>query len=188
MQYSKIEIQEIIKGKYTYPNWSTSTSYALKCKEVNDRIVCVYYITKSNKKVSRNFPKNIILTPKLTFILGLIKGEGANALGKSNYRRFTFTNSDWELIDNVLNLLDENKFFLKEKLPGRSLQLIHFIGKEKEVIDFWSKKLKLPRSKFKCFNDKRKTTKYGVCHIYISDVLLRRIIDLIIETILIKNP
>ena len=51
------------------------------------------------------------------------------------------------------------------------------------VINYWSKKLNLPTSKVKCFEKEKRTKDYCVCHIYLSDILLRRIIDLIIEHI-----
>ncbi len=175
-----INIQELIRGKVTYPSWSTNSQYPLN-SELNGNKLSVFYTVKGNRKICRTFPKKIILTPKLAYVFGLIKGEGANSLGKSNYRRFTITNSEYGVIHLVLDALDKTGLYRKSSLIDKSIHLIHFIGKENEVIDYWSKCLDIPKEKFKCFEDKTKTSKYGVCHVYVSDVLLRRIVDLIQE-------
>lgn len=186
MNCNKIDIKELVKGEFTYPNWSTSSTYSLKAKELcND--VLVYYFTKSNRKISRIFPKEIDLTPRLCYILGFLKGEGSTSLGKSNYRRLTITNSEPKILKQVLNELEGTKLFKKEKLIDKSINLLHHLKHGDKVIDYWSKKLDLPKSKFKCFDDERKTSSFGVCHIYISDVLLRRVIDLIHNKFLTKT-
>lgn len=111
--------------------------------------------------------------------MGLLRGEGSTSLGKSNYRRFTISNSDSKVINLILGELDKNNLFKKSNLIDKSIHLIHHIEPKNKVINYWSKKLNLPESKFKCFDDKSKTSPFGVCHVYISDVLLRRIVDLI---------
>ena len=175
-----IKIKNLIKGKKTYPNWSTKLTYDLKSKD-KDGNVLVYYKTKQNKIFSRLCPSEINLTPKLCYVLGFLKGEGSTSLGSSNYRRFTITNSDSTIIYQVLQELEKSKLFKKEKIIRKSIHLLHFQESKEKVINYWSRKLKLPKDKFKCFNDERKTSLFGVCHIYISDVLLRRVIDLIHE-------
>lgn len=185
MNLNKINIKELVQGEYTYPNWSTGSIYSLKTKELtNDTLV--YYFTKSNREVSRIFPKEIDLTPKLCYIMGFLKGEGSTSLGKSNYRRLTITNSEPKILKQVLDELDNAKLFKKEKLINKSINLLHHTKSENKVINHWSKKLDLPKAKFKCFDDERKTSRFGVCHIYISDVLLRRVIDLIHNKFLIN--
>jgi hypothetical protein len=104
MNHQIIEIKDLVEGKLTYTSWSTNSSYVIRCKELDEHNVLVYYATKFNKTFSRKFPKIASTTPKFACVLGLIKGEGANAIGKSNYRRFTFTNSDCELVKQVLML------------------------------------------------------------------------------------
>ena len=182
----KINLKEIIKNKKTYPNWTTSTEYELCSEELDKNLINIYYIINKGvqRKIQRTFPKIISIDPQFTLAAGLIKGEGSNSLGKSSYRRFTFTNSNPEIINFVLSELEKKDLFRKKLLIDKSIHLIHTTKKEKEVIKYWSKRLNLPKSKFKCFDDKMKTSDYGVCHIYISDVLLRRVIDLIIEKII----
>ena len=137
--------------------------------------------------ISRIFPKTLTLTPLFIYALGILVGEGATALGKSNYRRFTVTNSDYRIIKVVLDQLEQNDLFQKRDLIDKSLHLLHFTKSNDEVIRYWSKSLGLPKSRFKCFDMERKTKPYGVCHVYISDVLLRRVIDLIHEFIFKKS-
>ncbi len=186
MNSTKIEIKELVKGKNTYPSWTTNSSYPLRTKDEGGNIL-VYYIIKRNRKISRLFPKEINLTPKLSYVLGLLKGEGSTSLGKSNYRRFTITNSDPKVINIILEGLNENSLFRKSNLIDKSVHLLHYIESQDMVVDYWSKKLGLPKNKFKCFDDKTKTSFFGVCHVYISDVLLRRIIDLIHDKFLEKD-
>ena len=89
------------------------------------------------------------------------------------------TNADYQIIKIVLEELDKNNIFKKSSLIDKSIHLLHYTESKNKVVDYWSKKLNLPKRKFKCFDDKSKTSPFGVCHVYISDVLLRRIIDLI---------
>ncbi|MBN2459871.1 hypothetical protein JXB28_06315 [Candidatus Woesearchaeota archaeon] len=172
-----VKLKNLVNGKFTYSSWSTDSSYILKCKELDKQNVLIYYVTKSNKVVSRRFPRLIHITPKFACILGLIKGEGANATGKSNYRRFTFTNSDWRLVNEVLDSLNKKKLLLKENLKEKSIYIMHYQQEESMVVNYWSRKLGLSASKFKCVETIEKTREYGICHVYISDVLLRRVID-----------
>ena len=176
----KINTKKLVSGKKTYPNWSTGSCYNIKAEEY-EKSTLVYYLTKSNRKIKRDFPKKIILTPNFIYVLGIIMGEGPTSLGKSNYRRFTMTNSDPKVINIVLKELENCRFLKKTDLIDKSIHLLHFKEPEKKVIDYWSNKLDIDKSKFKCFHDEKKTTNFGVCHVYVSDVLLRRIIDLLQE-------
>ncbi|MBT3984861.1 hypothetical protein HOD38_02955 [archaeon] len=178
-----IILKKIVKNKKTYPSWSTGSTYFLESKEKEENIE-IYYKTKSNRKISRIFPKKLNLTPKLAYALGFIKGEGANALGKSNYRRFTLTNADPKIMLFVLKELDKNNLLKISNLKREAIHLLHHNKSDSEVINYWSRNLNLPKKLFKCFEDKNKTSDYGVCHVYVSDVLLRRVIDLIHEKFL----
>ena len=178
MNLIKIKLKNLVEGQITYPSWTTSSTYSLKAEE-HDKSIVVYYKIKTNKRISRVFPKEIILTPKFTYTLGLLKGEGSNALGKSNYRRLTITNSNPDVINLILDELERSGLFKKSDLIAKSVHLLHHTESDNLVIDYWSNKLSLPKNKFKCFDDKLKTSQYGVCHVYISDVLLRRVIDIL---------
>lgn len=178
MNSIKIKLKSLVEGQVTYLSWTTSSIYSLKAEE-NDNDVLVYYKIQTNKRISRVFPKEITLTPKFTYTLGLLKGEGSNALGKSNYRRLTITNSNPDIIKLILDELEISNLFKKSDLIAKSVHLLHHTELDEDVIAYWSNQLDIPRIKFKCFDDKLKTSKYGVCHVYISDVLLRRVIDIL---------
>src|SRR3989338_11507077 len=112
MNSTKINLKKVVEGNKTYPSWTTNSVYDIKAQETKN-CTLVYYQTKTNKKISRVFPKDIILTPNLIYGLGLLKGEGSNSLGKSNYRRLTITNSDPKIINLILSELDKNDLFKK---------------------------------------------------------------------------
>lgn len=181
----KINIAKLIKNRYTYPSWTTSTCYKLNSEEIDNNFLKVYYIINKcvKRKVERIFPKELTITPRFAFVLGLICGEGANKLGKSNYRRFTFTNKDPELIKIVLNELDRNKILNIKNLPDKSFYIHHTKKEEKDVVVFWSKMLGFDKNKFNFIKYKIQSSEYGVCHFYLSDVLLRRVIDLLNESL-----
>ena len=178
MNINKINIKKAVEDNLTYPSWTTNSVYPIKTEEKEDSVL-VYYIIKTNKRISRVFPKDVFLKPSLIYAFGLLKGEGSNSLGKSNYRRVTITNSNPQIINLVLNALDKNKLFKKSDLIDKSVHLLHHTESDDDVIGYWSKSLNLSKNKFKCFDDKLKTSKFGVCHVYISDVLLRRVIDIL---------
>ena len=182
----KINVKKLLIGKETYPSWATGSTYQIESKETNDKLI-VYYKTKTNKIISRIFPKTIRLTPNLIYVLGFLKGEGPTSLGKSNYRRFTITNTDPKILLICLNELEKCGLIEKSQLIDNSFHIIHHTKSDKESIEFWTKKLQLPTSKFKCFYGKPGRNKYGVCHIYIRDVLLRRVIDIVHEEIFLKE-
>ncbi|MFH1134162.1 MAG: hypothetical protein V1735_06760 [Nanoarchaeota archaeon] len=180
MVTKSLSINRLIKGKKTYPTWSTESCHRLAVENYNQGVI-VFYFTKGKRKISRRFPKNIALSPKFCYALGFLKGEGSNSLGKSNYRRFTITNSDPVILSFVLNELGKNQLFQPDDLIDKSVHLIHFTKSPSEVIAYWSNMLSIPKKKFVCFYDKKRTSPFGVCHIYISDVLLRRVVDLFHE-------
>lgn len=182
----KINLKQLLKEKKTYPSWTTNSVYPLKVEEVNNEIL-VYYNTKANHKISRIFPAEIELTPKLTYVFGFLKGEGPTSLGKSNYRRFTITNTDPLILNITLTELENSTLFKKEEIIDKSIHLMHHTKSDEEVIKYWSNKLNLPEKKFKCFKAKPGRNAFGVCHVFISNVLLRRVIDVIHEEIFLKS-
>jgi hypothetical protein len=178
----KLDIAKLVKNKKTYPSWSTKSTYSLKTYKFEKGIL-VYYKTKTNRSISRSFPNKLNLTPKLLYVLGFLKGEGSTSLGNSNYRRFTITNSDPKIMKMVLDELDKHNIFKRNKIIKKSIHLVHHLLPDQKVINYWSKELELDKNKFKCFKLKE-TSPFGVCHVYISDVLLRRVVDLIHKKIM----
>jgi hypothetical protein len=182
----KIDLKKLIVGKITYPSWTTNSTYPLKYEE-NNSCIFIYYITKTNKRILREFPKEIFFTPHLIYVFGFLKGEGSTALGKSNYRRLTITNTDDVILKITLNELEKSGLFKTKNIINKSIHISHHTKDDEEVLKYWSKKLNLPIEKFKCFELKAGRNPYGVCHIYISDVLLRRVVDIIHEEIFLNQ-
>jgi len=180
----KINVKKIIEGKLTYPSWTTGSQHVIKCDYLNNKEVLVHYNTKGPivRKISRKFPKFIDADHIFIWVLGFLKGEGSNSKGKSNYRRFTITNKNPEFIILTLKVLYE-KGLLYNDLPDKTCHIIHSQDKLK-AMNYWQNKLGLDKSKFSYIDDNNKTSLYGVCHVYLSDVLLRRVVDEINEFIL----
>ena len=174
----KIALRKIIEGKMTYPSWSTNKVYEIHCKKVTESEIIAYYCLQGpiKRKISRTFPKYLDLSPRFIWVLGFLRGEGANSKGKSNYRRFTLTNSNPELIKICLCELHVQKLIDITNLPKNSFHIIHALD-ERKATEYWSAKLSVDSYKIKCFDDVKKTSLFGVCHVYIRDVLLRRAID-----------
>ena len=167
----------MVEKRLTYPNWNTGSEYALLSKKAG-RSAEIYYVAKGKRRFGRKFPQDVQLTVRFSYALGLLKGEGSNALGKSNYRRFTISNSNPKVISKVLKELEKAKLFFRSELIKNSCYVMHHKVSNLKVINYWSKMLNIRKYKFKCFISEKQTSKYGVCHVYISDVLLRRIVDL----------
>ncbi|HLD87661.1 MAG TPA: hypothetical protein VJB12_06405, partial [Candidatus Nanoarchaeia archaeon] len=183
---SRIEIGPLVEKRLTYPNWNTGSEYALLSKKAG-RSAEIYYVAKGKRRFGRKFPQDVQLTVRFSYALGLLKGEGSNALGKSNYRRFTITNSDPKVIKFLLEELENTGLLQIPSLKKGSLHLLHHTSTDEDVVRYWSKQLELPKKLFRTFDDKTKTTPFGVCHVYISDVLLRRVVDLLHEKIMGKS-
>ncbi|MFH1649644.1 MAG: hypothetical protein ABIA93_03780 [Candidatus Woesearchaeota archaeon] len=178
-----IELAELLNDLNTYPSWTTGNEYPLQVRQVGDYIE-VFYTTSQGKTFTRAFPAKIELSNCLAFSLGLIKGEGANAKGKSNYRRFHFTNANPMLISHVLRNLEKSGLLEISSIKAGAFHLLHFKDKESAVVTWWAKQLSLSPNYFRCFESEKRTTSKGVCHLYISDVLLRRVVDALIDFVM----
>jgi len=174
-----LDLITILKGLKSYPTWTTGNSYEISVgvKNKNTLLIKGYHC-------SLEFPRFIKITPKLFWLMGFLNGEGTNATNKSGYLRFTITNSNPEFMKMALDILDESKILPKFNIPDKSLKIGRSsLHDDKYLLNFWSKKLELPKFKFHLplKKDELKKAKYGVCHLYISNVLLRRVTDKIFE-------
>jgi hypothetical protein len=178
-----IDLAKILDGKTTYPTWSCGRTYPLEITCNNSNSVRVTYRRKNGgKRPVRAYPRFIELSPKLVWVLGFLKGEGLRSRGSSAYRRFTVTNTDPEPLKLVIQVLQETG--LLGELPVRSLKIGRNNPKrDGEIADYWSKELGVPKSKlyFPPKPDEMKHAKFGACHVYISDVLFRLVMDAIAE-------
>ena len=180
-----VKIADLVSGEYTYPNWSSGSVYPLESYDEGDETIVKYTVTNTimRRPYSRRFPKEILLTTKLCWALGFLKGEGMNSRNPSSYHRFGVTNKDSKLINFVLDELFKSGLLKKENIPDKSFQILHCSADLREVQIYWAKKLGVPKSKIRPYDNKHifKKSKYGICHFYITDVLLRRIVDLVHE-------
>lgn len=177
----KIDLAKVIFGLETYPTWSSGKSYKLKLEEFDDKI-----LVRGKNASMAEFPRYVYLTPDIFWLVGFIDGEGSKSKGKSGYLRFTLTNNDPEMIKMALDILDRHKLLPKNKIPDKGIRIRRSSKHDdKKLLSFWMKYLNLPESKF-YFSPKPdglKKAKNGVCHIYISNMILRRVIDRLIEYI-----
>jgi hypothetical protein len=181
----KIDLIKLLSGKSTYPTWSTGRSYSLFVEKQKSNII-VSYQHSGNKRPSRSFPRYIKITPKLLWFFGFIYGEGSKSQGSSAYRRFTITNSDSKPMKLSLDVLEEIKVLSREDIPPRSIKIARSqFHNDKKILEFWKKELKVTPDKFYLSPkyDENKKTEHGVCHVFISDVLLRRVMDEIAQFI-----
>jgi hypothetical protein len=184
----EVAISKLIEGKKTYPSWTTGRVYPLKTRTINDKCL-VYYEPKGRvkRRIERVFPEKIALSSRFIWTLGFLKGEGSNALGKSNYRRFTITNTDARCLKIVIAELEKSELWKKEQLSNTGVNILHAKKDELETREFWAKGLAIPLEKIKYYKTSERTSEFGVCHIYISDVLLRRVFDEINEFVMRKK-
>jgi len=175
----KIDLFQLLIGKYTYPTWSTNRKYKLFITKY-ESIIYVSYKHKGNKQLLRCFPRHIKLTPKVLWFFGFIYGEGSKSKGSSAYRRFTITNSDSKAMCFCLDVLEETKLLFRNNISKHSVKLARSSKHDDiKLLKFWMKELKLSKDKFYMAPkpDETKKAENGVCHIFISDVLLRRVMD-----------
>ena len=178
----KLDLVGLMNGKRTYPNWSTGARYRIQCEELDRGNIKIFYDisrTPMKKRISGNFPKIINVDASFSWVLGFLKGEGTNSKKRSSYRRFIFTNKNPIFIKKVPNELHNRKMINVRELIKGCIHIIHSSGSIKKVLGYWSGKLKLSNDKFKILDYKKslKKSKFGVCHVYLSDVILRRVID-----------
>ena len=178
----RIDLIELLKNEYTYPNWSTSTKYKLETQIINEEEILVFYHSTKTimKKIfKRKFPRYIYLTPGFCWVLGFFKGEGLSSIRGKSYRRFVITNKNPICLNKFLDELEKSKLLLRSAINGKCFQIHHFLNHPDEVIDYWSNKLKFPRGMFSPLNydDGFKKEGNGVCHFDIGDVLLRKVFD-----------
>lgn len=187
----RINLSNLIEGKLTYPTWSTGRQYPLTVKKSGNKII-VSYQNSGNKQLNRIFPSYVKITPRLLWFFGFIYGEGSKSQKSSAYRRFTITNSDSKPMKLALDVLEDIKFLNRKDIPIRSIKIARSqYHNDEKLLNVWKHELKVTPNKFYMSPkyDENKKTEYGVCHIFISDVLLRRVMDEVAQFIFngIKN-
>ncbi len=189
---NKIDLVELLKDQYTYPTWSTGTSYKLKTEIINYNQILIYYElekTIMKKKFKEFFPRYIHLTAGFCWALGFFEGEGMKSKKYTSYRRFNITNKNPRDLKKFLNELHKSGLLPKERIRGKCFQIHHFLNREEIVRDYWSKQLDFPKEMFSIqdYNHNLKRSGNGVCHFDLGHVLLRRIFDLLNEKLITEE-
>lgn len=175
--HMKLDMAKLLEGTTTYPNWSSGRVYPIQIIKEKDRVLLTY---KPSRKVQRYFSRYINITPELLWALGFIEGEGSNSLGKSAYARFMVTNSNPDKMLFILDVLDKHKILERKDLKKNSIRVRYGIMHNKEDLSsFWKSKLRVSRDNIYLATkpDPMKKSKYGTCDIYMSDAILRIVID-----------
>jgi len=185
-----IDLAEILRGKCTYPTWSSGQTYPLEIVH-DDQTLKLTYRAKGGRKPTAEYPRFVELSPNLLWVLGFLRGEGSQSKGKSAYRRFTVTNNDFKVLRFVLRTLKRGGFL--NELPDGCLKIgRNNLQRDQRLLKHWSKGLGIPYCKFYFppRPDRIKRAEFGTCHVYISNVLLRLTIDAIAEHVfgLMQNP
>ncbi len=189
---NKIDILKLIDGQYTYPTWSTKTSYRLRAKIIDKDNISIYYeSTKTimKKKFRGIFPRYVFLTPGFCWALGFFEGEGMKSKKSTSYRRFNITNKNPLDLKKFLDELHKSKLLPKDRIRGKCFQIHHFLNNKLEAERYWSKQLNFPIEMFSAidYNHNLRRSGNGVCHFDLGHVLLRRIFDLINEKIMTEE-
>ncbi len=182
----RIDLKKILKGKYTYTTRS-GHKHPLESKPINETEILVSYKISGDisRSVSRVFPRYIDIDERFVWMSGFIDGEGLKSKNpRSSMYRFAVTNNDPNTIKRVLQILDETKIVKIDKVPYRSIRISYGEGCNLcRLKNYWSKKLSISKEKIFISNSpqKEKKAKYGTATLCISDVLLRRVMDIILE-------
>ncbi len=182
----QLDLCDIIIGKKTYPNWTTGNEYQLQVFENTQQYAIIGYRTIHGHTFKRKFPRFLEINNSFLWLIGFIRGEGSHSKGKSGYLRFTLTNSDSYLMKNAINSLIKSGLINRKTLPVRSIKIGRSsLHDDSELMEHWGKELGFSKEYFYFTNkrDENKKQKFGTCHLYISDVLLRRVMDIILDHI-----
>ncbi|HLD15265.1 MAG TPA: hypothetical protein VJB94_01670 [Candidatus Nanoarchaeia archaeon] len=185
----KIDLLELIKDKYTYPNWSTGRQYKLEGEILSRNKILIYYIATNHitkRKFQKIFPRYIYLTPSFCWVLGFFKAEGLSSIKNKAYYRFNITNKKPLFLKKVFTEIEKAGLLLKDEIKGRCFQIHHFKNDPEIVKKYWSNNLEFPIEMFVVRDYNHNLTKEGngVCHFDISNVLLRRVLDLINDKVI----
>jgi len=176
----KIDLVKLLDGVETYPNWSTQKTYKLKTS-YDKKTVTVTYDCPS-KRPKRSFNRYVNAEKDLFWMFGFLEGESLNSIKSSSYKRFIVTNNNPKRMKLVLDILERYNFVTRKNLPKNSIRIRYGQNLNKNALpDYWAKKLQVKKDKIYLAKkpDILKKSERGLCDIYISDVLLRRVLDAI---------
>jgi len=175
----KIDILKLLNDVETYPTWYSNKTYRFIVTDNKDGTITVMYPC-TGRQPKQTFNRYIELTPQLIWTLGFIEGEGLKSRGKSAYRRFIVTNNDSEKMAFVLDVLETYNFVKRSNLTKNSIRIRYGNEHNREkLLKYWSKKLNVKRNIIYISQtpDPIKKSEFGTCDIYLSNIILRRVID-----------
>ena len=184
-----IDLADLLKNKYTYLN-RNGNSHKLNIKLINNKKILVSFkiAGKIDKIISRVFPRYIKFNERFAWVFGFFAGEGLKSIEPtSSIYRFAVTNNDPTYIRKVINVLDETKLLRTNNLPTKCIIIKYGKKCNKSILkSYWSKNLKLSKDKIKIAknSEEGKKAKYGTATLCVSNLLLRRVFDLINECFL----
>ncbi|MDA4127572.1 MAG: hypothetical protein OK452_10305 [Thaumarchaeota archaeon] len=186
-----ISIGSIVQGKSTYQSRG-GHSYILQTRDISESEIEVSYeITGGavRRRIARVFPREVEVDPRFIWVLGLLRGEGLKSIGpRSSMYRFYVVNNDYLVIRAVVRVLDESRLERWEHMKNRNGLVRISYGPacdKSEVRKYWAEKLGMPGRDIDlaAHAEPQKRARYGSCMLTMSDVLLRRVVDLIAQLV-----
>ena len=188
---NRVDLRILLKDRYTYPSRIKGKEYPIYTQLINKKMINVYYDVTCGikRRIQGTFPRYIYLSPGFCWALGFFKGEGVNSIINGSYRRFSIINRNPKYIKKFLDEIINSGLLEKSRLEQRCFQIHHYANVISKTRKYWAKELKIPEERIIMVNDKKslKKNENGVCRFDISNVLLRKIIDLLNEKILKNN-
>jgi hypothetical protein len=187
----RLSVADLASGKTTYRN-RYGRSYVLRTKCIQgSKVEMSYEITHGAAKriVRRIFPGYIEVNGRLLWILGLLKGEGLSSVGsRSSMYRFCVVNNDPSVIRAVMRVLDDSGLEPLARMRTRCGLIRISYGPhcdKQETKEFWARELGLGNQEINLArnSERQKRAIHGSCMLTLSDVLLRRVFDLVAEKV-----
>jgi hypothetical protein len=186
----RLAVAKLTRGKSTYPSRG-GNCYELKVSREDAQVAVRYEILKgaARRKVTRLFPRYVTINESFLWVLGLLKGEGLRSIGsRSSMYRFSVVNNDPSVIRAVIKVLDESGLARFEDVKARGGLIRISYGPfcdKKEAKMFWARELGVNSKSVELARqaEPQKRAIHGSCTFTLNDVLLRRMMDLIADSV-----
>jgi len=180
-------IEKLVEGASTYTT-RDGNSYPLKVRHFDKNRIEVYYtITKGavRREVKRIFPRRLAIDNRFVWILGLLRGEGLiSNTARSSMYRFAVVNNDPFVIRTVMHVLRKSGLVDFRQIKRKFIRITYgFKIKKDALASYWAKQLGVPVEVIDVAKSPQqlKKAEHGSCTLIISDVLLRRVFDLLAD-------
>ena len=142
------------------------------------------HVEKCTQKRKKAYMKSYINAPKL--LQNILLRDFIIIYLAEGYNR---TKHSLSLVNTDPSVIRLGLYFLKKFSRNQiGFLLVCQIGKEKEILKFWSKQLNIPTSKFKTFSKelgkkRLRPLGHGICHIRTHDTYAKSRVDALIDYI-----